>query len=105
MQDGRIIKIRQSLDKEKLNHIAILAYTAKYASRFYRPFREAINASGLKKSPQNKRSYQMAITNSDEAIHAAIQHLNEGADCLMVKPAMPYLDIISRIKTALYNHL
>ena len=101
MQDGRIGTIRKALDRNKFLETSILAYTAKYASSFYGPFREAIGANPLKESGKkiatDKKHYQMNIANRQEAIHAAEQNLAEGADCLMVKPSMPYLDIIQTI--------
>ena len=99
MQDGRIGAIRKALDSAGQQEVSILSYTAKYASLFYNPFRNAIDANGLKKiqNPKqrsDKKSYQMNPANRAEAIHIANQHLQEGADCLMVKPAMGYLDIV-----------
>lgn len=97
MMDGRIGAIRQAL--ETANHVntRILAYSAKYASSFYGPFRDAVGSAGnLGKS--NKYSYQMDPANSDEALREVYLDLQEGADMVMVKPGMPYLDIIRRIK-------
>lgn len=98
MMDGRIHGIRTGLDKAGYSTTSILAYSAKYASHFYGPFREAVGSSGtLGKS--NKATYQMNPANSDEALHEVSMDINEGADMVMVKPAQAYLDIIYRIKT------
>jgi porphobilinogen synthase len=97
MMDGRIGAIRQALDEHKFIHTRILAYSAKYASGFYGPFRDAVgSASNLGKS--NKASYQMDPANSDEALWEVGYDLEEGADMVMVKPGMPYLDIVRRVK-------
>ena len=97
MMDGRIGRVRQTLDAEKLIHTRILAYAAKYASSFYGPFRDAVGSSGnLGKG--NKNTYQMDPANSDEALWEVGLDLQEGADMVMVKPGMPYLDIVRRVK-------
>ena len=97
MMDGRIGSIRQSLEDSEFNNTILLSYAAKYNSKFYGPFRDAVNsASNLGKA--TKSSYQMSIHNKDEAIHEVAIDINEGADIVMVKPAMPYLDIIHLIK-------
>ncbi len=97
MMDGRIGAIRQALDGENLIHTRILAYSAKYASSFYGPFRDAVGSAGnLGKG--NKYTYQMDPANSDEAIREVALDLQEGADMVMVKPGMPYLDIVRRVK-------
>ena len=97
MMDGRIGAIRQALEAERYIHTLILAYSAKYASSFYGPFRDAVGSAGnLGKS--SKDSYQMDPANSDEALREIELDLQEGADMVMVKPGMPYLDIIRRIK-------
>ena len=97
MMDGRIGAIRAALDRENHIHTRILAYSAKYASAFYGPFRDAVGSSGnLGKG--NKYSYQMDPANSDEALHEVSLDLAEGADMVMVKPGMPYLDIVRRVK-------
>lgn len=97
MMDGRIGAIRGMLDKNHLYDVCILAYAAKYASSFYGPFRDAVGStSNLGKS--NKKTYQMDITNSDEAIREVAHDLAEGADIVMIKPGLPYLDIIRRVK-------
>ena len=97
MMDGRIGCIRAALDAEKLIHTRILAYSAKYASAFYGPFRDAVGSAGnLGKG--NKYTYQMDPANSDEALREVALDLEEGADMVMVKPGMPYLDIVRRVK-------
>jgi len=97
MMDGRIGKIREALEKEGLIHTKILAYSAKYASSFYGPFRDAVGSSqNLVKSDKN--SYQMDPANTDEALTEVELDINEGADMVMVKPGLPYLDIVYRVK-------
>lgn len=97
MMDGRIGAIRAALDEHKHIHTRIMAYSAKYASSFYGPFRDAVGSSGnLGKS--NKYTYQMDPANSDEALWEVGLDLHEGADMVMVKPGMPYLDIVRRVK-------
>ena len=97
MMDGRVAAIRAALEDAGLIHTRILAYAAKYASSFYGPFRDAVgSAANLGKS--DKRTYQMDPANSDEALWEAWLDLQEGADMIMVKPGMPYLDVIRRIK-------
>ena len=99
MMDGRIGKIREALEKEGLIHTKILAYSAKYASSFYGPFRDAVgSAKNLGKSDKN--SYQMDPANTDEALTEVELDINEGADMVMVKPGLPYLDIVYRVKTS-----
>ena len=96
MMDGRIGRIRDALDQAGFQDVSILAYAAKYASAFYGPFREAVgSASNLS---GDKKTYQMNPANTDEAIHEVALDLQEGADMVMVKPGMPYLDIVRRIK-------
>ncbi|CAA6805990.1 MAG: Porphobilinogen synthase (EC [uncultured Thiotrichaceae bacterium] len=98
MMDGRIGRIRDALEEDGYTNTRILAYSAKYASAFYGPFRDAVgSASNL--GGGNKYSYQMDPANSDEAIHEVNMDLQEGADMVMVKPGMPYLDIVRRVKT------
>ena len=97
MMDGRIGAIRQALEAKGHVNVRILAYSAKYASSFYGPFRDAVGSSGNLGSG-NKYSYQMDPANSDEALREIQLDLQEGADIVMIKPGMPYLDIISRIK-------
>ena len=97
MMDGRIGAIRQALETEGFPNKLILAYSAKYASSFYGPFRDAVGSAG-NLAGGNKYSYQMDPANSDEALHEIELDLEEGADMVMVKPGMPYLDIIRRVK-------
>ena len=98
MMDGRIGKIREALEKEGFVHTKILAYSAKYASSFYGPFRDAVGSSkNLGKSDKN--SYQIDPANTDEALTEVELDINEGADMVMVKPGLPYLDIVYRVKT------
>ncbi|HET8903948.1 MAG TPA: porphobilinogen synthase [Saccharospirillum sp.] len=100
MMDGRIGAIRQALEAAGQINTQIMAYSAKYASSYYGPFRDAVGSAGnLGKS--NKASYQMDPANSDEALHEVALDLQEGADMVMVKPGMPYLDIVHRVKTEL----
>ena len=96
MMDGRIGKIRKALDKNKFQNVQILSYAAKYASSFYGPFRDAVGSSGSLKG--DKKTYQMDYRNSDEALREVALDIKEGADMVMVKPGMPYLDIIKSIK-------
>ncbi len=96
MMDGRIGAIRQGLDANGFGHVQIMAYSAKYASGFYGPFRDAVGSATALKG--DKRSYQMDPANGDEALREAKLDIAEGADMIMVKPGMPYLDILSRIK-------
>ena len=97
MMDGRIRLIRDSLEKQNLKDTILLSYAAKYNSKFYGPFRDAVNsASNLGNS--SKSSYQMNMSNKNEALHEVAIDINEGADIVMVKPAMPYLDVIQLIK-------
>ncbi|PCJ90064.1 MAG: porphobilinogen synthase [Hyphomicrobiales bacterium] len=96
MMDGRIGAIRHGLDQNGYQHVQIISYSAKYASAFYGPFRDAVGSSGTLKG--NKMTYQMDPANTDEALREAELDIAEGADMLMVKPGMPYLDIIRRLK-------
>ena len=98
MMDGRVAAIRATLEANGQIYTRILAYSAKYASAYYGPFRDAVRSSG-NLSGGNKYSYQMDVANSDEALQEIAQDLAEGADMVMVKPGMPYLDIVSRVKT------
>ncbi|HMS95189.1 MAG TPA: porphobilinogen synthase, partial [Tabrizicola sp.] len=98
MMDGRIGAIRQALEAAGHKDVAILSYAAKYASAFYGPFRDAVGASGALKG--DKKTYQMNPGNSDEALRLVARDLSEGADMVMVKPGMPYLDICQRVKEA-----
>ena len=97
MMDGRIGKIRKALDKSKYHDVQILSYAAKYASSFYGPFRDAVGSKGSLKG--DKRTYQMDPSNSDESYREVSMDINEGADIVMIKPAMMYQDIISNIKS------
>jgi len=97
MMDGRIQAIREALDSEGFQDVRILSYAAKYASAFYGPFRDAVGSGGALKG--DKKTYQMDPANSDEALREVAMDIAEGADMIMVKPGMPYLDIIGRIKT------
>ncbi len=97
MMDGRIGAIRAALDNKKYIHTRIMAYSAKYASGFYGPFRDAVG-SGKQLGKSDKRNYQMDPANSDEALWEVGLDLQEGADMVMVKPGMPYLDIVRRVK-------
>jgi len=100
MMDGRIGQIREALESSGHIYTRILAYSAKYASSFYGPFRDAVGSAGNLKGG-NKYTYQMDPANSDEAIREVALDLQEGADMVMVKPGMPYLDIVRRVKTEL----
>jgi len=96
MMDGRIGRIRKALDKEGHEMVQILSYAVKYASSFYGPFRDAVGSKGLLKG--NKKNYQMDFRNSNEALREVALDIKEGADMVMVKPGMPYLDIIKTVK-------
>ncbi len=96
MMDGRIGAIREALDFEGFQNVQIMAYAAKYASAFYGPFREAVGSGGVLKG--DKRTYQMDPANSDEALREVELDLEQGADMVMVKPGMPYLDIVRRVR-------
>ena len=96
MMDGRIGKIRKALDKSNYKNVQILSYAAKYASSFYGPFRDAVGSKTSLRG--NKKTYQMDFRNSDEALREVALDIKEGADMVMVKPGMPYLDIIKSIK-------
>ncbi len=96
MMDGRIGAIRKALESAGHQNVMIMAYSAKYASGFYGPCRYAVGASDRKK--KKKKTYQMDVANTDEALHEIALDLREGADMVMVKPGMPYLDVVSRCK-------
>ena len=96
MMDGRIGKIRKSLDGKGLTDTHIVSYAVKYASNFYGPFREAVGSKNVLKG--NKKTYQMDFRNSTEALREVAMDVKEGADIVMVKPGMPYLDIIKNVK-------
>jgi porphobilinogen synthase len=95
MMDGRVAEIRSALDDENYSHIPIMAYSAKYCSAYYGPFREAADSA-----PQfgDRRTYQMDPANGQEAVREASMDVEEGADIIMVKPALPYLDVIFRLR-------
>jgi porphobilinogen synthase len=97
MMDGRVAAIRQGLDEQGFIHTRILAYSAKYASSFYGPFRDAVGSAG-NLGVSSKETYQMDPPNSDEALREVAMDLQEGADMVMIKPGMPYLDILRRVK-------
>jgi len=96
MMDGRVGAIRTALEREGFHDVQIMAYAAKYASAFYGPFRDAVGSGGLLKG--DKRGYQMDPANAEEALREVAMDLAEGADTVMVKPGLPYLDIIRRVK-------
>jgi porphobilinogen synthase len=96
MMDGRVAAIRAALDGEGFEKTAIMSYAAKYASAFYGPFREAVGSGARLKG--DKRTYQMDYANSDEALREVAQDIDEGADMVMVKPGLPYLDIVRRVR-------
>jgi len=98
MMDGRVGAIRDALDAEGFQNVCIMAYAAKYASAFYGPFRDAVGSSGALKG--DKKTYQMDPANSDEALLEVALDIEEGADMVMVKPGLPYLDIVRRVKDA-----
>ena len=100
MMDGRIGAIRSELEAESHHNTLIMAYSAKYASSYYGPFRDAVGSAGNIKGG-NKFSYQMDTANTDEALHECALDLAEGADMIMVKPGMPYLDVVQRVKQEL----
>ncbi|MBB1269999.1 porphobilinogen synthase [Shewanella sp. SR44-3] len=100
MMDGRIGAIRQALEAAGHVNTQIMAYSAKYSSSYYGPFRDAVGSAGNLKGG-NKHSYQMDPANTDEALHEVALDIQEGADMVMVKPGMPYLDIVRRVKTEL----
>ena len=96
MMDGRIKIIREKLDKENLQNVQIISYAAKYASSYYGPFRDAIGSKKALKG--DKKTYQMDFSNSEEALREVALDIKEGADLVMVKPGLPYLDIIKKVK-------
>jgi porphobilinogen synthase len=98
MMDGRVGLIREALEREGHVNVQIMAYAAKYASAFYGPFRDAVGSRGLLKG--DKKTYQMDPANAEEAIREVALDLDEGADSVMVKPGLPYLDIVTRVKDA-----
>jgi len=98
MMDGRVGAIREALEIEGFGHVQIMAYSAKYASAFYGPFRDAVGSRGLLKG--DKKTYQMDPANVEEALREVEQDLAEGADSVMVKPGLPYLDVVRAVKDA-----
>ena len=100
MMDGRIGEIREALEEHGFVNTQIMAYSAKYASSYYGPFRDAVGSAGNIKGG-DKKTYQMDPANSDEALHECALDLDEGADMIMVKPGMPYLDVVRRVKDEL----
>ena len=96
MMDGRVLKIRKALDKNNLKDVQILSYAVKYASSFYGPFRNAVGSRSLLKG--DKKTYQMDFKNNYEALREVALDIKEGADMIIVKPGMPYLDIIREVK-------
>lgn len=97
MMDGRIGALREALDEKNHQNVMLMAYAAKYASAYYGPFRDAVQTNGLLKG--DKKTYQMNPANTNEALHEVALDIAEGADMVMVKPGLPYLDIISRVKS------
>ena len=98
MMDGRVAAIREALDAEGFEKVAIMAYSAKYASAYYGPFREAVGSGSRLKG--DKRTYQLDFANSDEAMREVAQDIEEGADMVMVKPGLPYLDLVQRVSSS-----
>jgi porphobilinogen synthase len=100
MMDGRVYAMRQGLEENGFTDVGILSYAAKYASAFYGPFRSALDSAPVdaQEIPADKRTYQMDFHNSREAIDEALKDVEEGADIIMIKPGMPYLDIVSKIR-------
>jgi porphobilinogen synthase len=96
MMDGRVAAIRQELDDAGYNHVAIMSYSAKFASAYYGPFREAVGSG--QRLLGDKKTYQLDFANTDEALREVAQDIDEGADMVMVKPGMPYLDIVRRVR-------
>ena len=95
MMDGRVAAIRHELDASGYEQVAIMSYSAKFASAFYGPFREAVGSG--KRLLGDKKTYQLDLANTDEALREVAQDIDEGADMVMVKPGMPYLDIVRRV--------
>lgn len=100
MMDGRVFAMRQGLEENGFTDVGILSYAAKYASAFYGPFRSALDSAPVdaQEIPADKKTYQMDFHNSREAIDEALKDVEEGADIIMIKPGMPYLDIVSKIR-------
>lgn len=103
MMDGRVLRLRQGLDAAGYHHVGIMSYSAKYASAFYGPFRDALNSAPRESDvavPKDKKTYQMDYANRIEAIKEALSDVEEGADMVMVKPGIAYLDIVREVKNA-----
>lgn len=103
MMDGRVLRLRQGLDEAGFHHVGIMSYSAKYASAFYGPFRDALDSAPREadvKVPKDKKTYQMDYANRIEAIKEALWDVGEGADMVMVKPGIAYLDIVREVKNA-----
>lgn len=103
MMDGRVLRLRQGLDSAGFHHVGIMSYSAKYASAFYGPFRDALDSAPKEADvvvPKNKKTYQMDYANRLEAIREALMDVEEGADMVMVKPGIAYLDIVREVKNA-----
>lgn len=100
MMDGRVLAMREGLEENGFTDVGILSYAAKYASAFYGPFRSALDSAPVDNQdiPSDKKTYQMDFHNSREAIDEALKDVDEGADIIMIKPGMPYLDIVSKIR-------
>lgn len=100
MMDGRVLAMREGLEENGFTDVGILSYAAKYASAFYGPFRSALDSAPVDNAeiPADKKTYQMDLHNSREAINEALKDVEEGADIIMIKPGMPYLDIVSKIR-------
>jgi porphobilinogen synthase len=100
MMDGRVLAMREGLEESGFTDVGILSYAAKYASAFYGPFRNALDSAPVdaQEIPADKKTYQMDFHNSREAIDEALKDVDEGADIIMIKPGMPYLDIVSKIR-------
>ena len=103
MMDGRVLRLRQGLDAAGFEHVGIMSYSAKYASAFYGPFRDALDSAPREAdvaAPKDKKTYQMDYSNRIEAIKEALWDVEEGADMVMVKPGIAYLDIVREVKNA-----
>jgi porphobilinogen synthase len=100
MMDGRVAIIREALEENGHIHVGILSYAAKYASSFYGPFRSALDSAPKENTevPKDKKTYQMDFHNSREAINEVLKDIDEGADIIMIKPGLPYLDIVAKIR-------
>jgi porphobilinogen synthase len=103
MMDGRVLRLREGLDAAGFHHVGIMSYSAKYASAFYGPFRDALDSAPREADvavPKDKKTYQMDYANRIEAIKEALSDVEEGADMVMVKPGIAYLDIVREVKNA-----